>query len=121
VVAELYERRAVAFGTASVEALSGVYAPRSDPLTADQRHVRALAGAGEALRGFQPTVVEVTRVDGAGEQVTLELVDRWSGYEVVPADGGDGRPVPGRAEAPVRMVLVRTADGWRIDSAARLR
>jgi eukaryotic-like serine/threonine-protein kinase len=50
-------------------------------------------------------------------------VDRWADYEVVPADAPEGpaiRTMPGRAESTVRMVLVRTAEGWRIDTAERL-
>ena len=53
----------------------------------------------------------------------MDLVDRWADYEVVPAGAPEGpavRTEPGRRESTVRMVLVRTADGWRIETAQRL-
>ena len=54
----------------------------------------------------------------------MELTDRWPEYEVVATGSGNGGPAlrtgPGRPAAAVRMVLVRTPDGWRIDSAERL-
>jgi hypothetical protein len=68
-------------------------------------------------------VAEVTAVRGTGDRRELDLVDRFAGYDVVPAGEPDGAAVdavPGRADAGVRMVLVRTAQGWRIDTAQRL-
>jgi hypothetical protein len=121
-VGELYERRAQAFGTASAEALDGVYAPGSAVADADEQHARDLAGAGELLRGFAPAVVEVTGVSVSGDVAQLDLVDRWPAYEVAAAGDRDGPPlraVPGRPDTAVRMVLARTADGWRIESAER--
>jgi hypothetical protein len=123
VVDELYERRAAAFASAAPEQLAAVYTAGSPLLGADQDHARGLAAAGEVLRGFAPTVVAVTAVDDGGDRVEMDLVDRWAGYEVVPAlapDGAATRSVPGRAESTVRMVLVRTGEGWRIESAQRL-
>jgi hypothetical protein len=118
VLATLYERRATAFAAASEEEFDGVYAPGSAQLAADRQHVQALAEAGETLRDFAPSVVEVTGVDAGGERVQVDLIDQWPDYTV---DGPAGPHVAaGRAAAPVRMVLVRTADGWRIESAARL-
>jgi len=120
VVAELYGRRARAFETASAEALDGVYARDSPQLAADAEHARALAAAGEVLRGFEPVVVAVTDVTGSGERIEVALVDRWDGYEVVSAaDGAAVRPGAGRPETAVRMTLVRTAEGWRIERAER--
>ncbi|TQN43525.1 serine/threonine protein kinase [Blastococcus colisei] len=123
VVAELYAHRAAAFASGSVERLADVYTEGSGVRTADEEHVRALSAAGEVLRGFAPRVVAVTAAGTPGDRVALDLVDRWADYAVVPAGAPDGpavRTVPGRAEATVRMVLVRTTDGWRIESARRL-
>jgi hypothetical protein len=118
VLASLYERRASAFGAASAEALDGVYAPGSAQLAADRQRVQALGEARETLHGFAPTVVEVTRAAGRGDRVQVDLVDEWPGYTV---DGPAGsRPAAGRPATPVRMVLLRTADGWRIASAERV-
>lgn len=122
-VTELYQRRAEVFATASADGLADVYAPGSPLQAADEEQARALSAAGEVLRGFDPAVVAVTAVGEGTDRVELDLVDRWAGYDVVPAAAPDGpalRTVPGRPEATVRMVLVRTGDGWRIEQARRL-
>jgi hypothetical protein len=121
-VGELYERRAQVFGTASAQELDDVYAAGSAVRAADEQHARELAEAGELLRGFAPAVVAVTGVTVSGDVAELDLVDRWPAYEVVAAGDPDGPPlrtVPGRPDAGVRMVLARTSDGWRIESAER--
>ena len=118
VVAELYGRRAAAFADPVGADLGSVYAPASPLRAADEQHVRELEDAGEVLRDFAPTVVTVTRADVSGDRAEVQLVDRWPDYDVV---GGQGaRVVPGRGDAAVRIVLLRTADGWRIDTAERL-
>ena len=84
--------------------------------------MRELAEAGEVLRGFAPAGVGVTGVGGGGDSGTVDLVCRWPAYEVAAAGDPDGPPVrtvPGRSDTAVRMVLARTADGWRIESAER--
>jgi hypothetical protein len=127
VITELYGRRAAVFAAppadGGTQALGGVYAPGSPQLDADQTQVRALAQAGEMLRGFAPAVVEVTRVSTGGDRVELRLVDRWARYDVVPVGRGQAMPLrtgPGRPAANVRMVLLRTAAGWRIAEVGRL-
>ncbi len=58
----------------------------------------------------------------ADDRVELVLIDRWPAYEVVPAGATGGTALstlPGRPDSEVRMVLVLTDDGWRIDTAAR--
>jgi eukaryotic-like serine/threonine-protein kinase len=123
VVTDLYARRAAAFAGASADGLAEVYTPASPLLVADEAHARGLAAAGEVLRGFAPTVVAVTAVGEGDGRVEMDLVDRWAGYDVVPAGEPDGpavRSEPARPETNVRMVLVLTADGWRIESAQRL-
>jgi hypothetical protein len=124
VVAELYERRAAAFATASVDRLADVYAPGSPVRAADEEHARMLAAAGEVLRGFAPEVAELTAADRTGDRVTLDLVDSWPAYEVVSAAHPDGpalRTGEGRPAAGVRMVVLRAGDGWLIESAERAR
>ena len=123
VVDELYRRRAAAFATRSADALSGVYAPGSAAAAADTGNLAALSAAGEALRGFAPTVVDVSSADVDGDRASLELVDRWPGYAVVPADRPHAAPlrtVEGRGTARVRLVLVHSVAGWRIESGQRL-
>jgi hypothetical protein len=127
VVAALYSRRAAVFATPAADgglhAFGGVYVPDSTEQAADETQIRALAQAGEMLRGFTPTVVAVTRATLTGDRAELLLSDRWTRYDVVPA--GQDRAMPlrtGAARPPtsVRMVLRRTAAGWRIAEAERL-
>ncbi|MGY1887192.1 protein kinase [Blastococcus sp. SYSU DS0753] len=121
-VSELYARRAEGL-SGSPALLRAVHVINSPLLAADEEHARALAAAGEALSGFAPVVDDVTVVESSDFRAELLLTDSWPGYRVVPADRADGpalRTVPGRPEAQVRMVLVRTPEGWRIGSAERL-
>ena len=120
VVEELYERRAEAFSTASAQPLAGVYSDGSDRLAVDTDFVAGLAAAGEVLRGYAPSVVRVTGAEVAGDRAELEVVDRVPAYEVVSVGGSAVRSEPGRGEVTVRMVLRRSADGWRIESAQRV-
>jgi hypothetical protein len=127
VIADLYGRRAAVFAAPATDggeqALAGVYARGSRQQSADEAQVRALAQAGEMLRGFAPTVVEVSRSSTAGDRAELRLVDRWARYDVVPLGQGTAMPLrtgPARPPAKVRMVLVRTAAGWRIADVERL-
>jgi hypothetical protein len=120
VVRGLYERRATAFETGSAVVLDDVYASDSALLSADRQHLEELAAAGELVSGFAPEVVRVTATTVSDDRVELELVDRWPDYAVVArAPTAPLRTAPGRPESQVRMVLVRTAEGWRIDSAVR--
>jgi hypothetical protein len=127
VIADLYGRRAAAFAAPAADggqrALAGVYAPGSRQRSADEAQVRALARAGEMLRGFVPTVVEVTRSSVGGDRAELRLVDRWARYDVVAMGQGTAMPLrtgPARPPAKVRMVLARTAAGWRIADVERV-
>jgi hypothetical protein len=123
VVDELYRRRGAAFAAGSAEALADVYVAASAAAEADAQHLAALTAAGEVLRGFAPTVVRVTAVGADGGRVSLDVVDRRPDYAVVPASRPDDVPVrtvEGRGDAAVRLVLFRTALGWRIESGERL-
>ena len=127
VVTDLYGRRAVVFtappADGGQQALAGVYAPGSTQQAADEAQVRALGQAGEMLRGFAPTVVAVIRASTSGDRTELTLVDRWARYDVVPAGQARAMPLrtgPARPAADVRMVLLRTAVGWRIAEVERL-
>lgn len=123
VLTRLYGLRAEAFTTASVEPLAGVWADGSPQGDADARHARALAEAGERLRGFAPTVADVSVTSTAPGRAELRLTDGWAAYEVVAVDRPEGpalRTEPARPAAPARVVLARTPGGWRIESAERL-
>jgi hypothetical protein len=121
-VADLYAHRAAAFG-GQASALAGVYTTDCPLRAVDEAQVRALATAGERLRGFTPVVVGVSAFRATRGRVELRVTDRWAGYDVVSSAHPDGpalRSGAPRAEAEVRMVLVSTKEGWRIDQAQRV-
>lgn len=120
-VTQLYARRAEALN-GNPAALGDVYAPGSPLRAADAEHARTLTAAGEQLRGFAPAVVELAVVATTEDRAELVLTDRWPDYRVVPAGRPDVeaiRTVVGRPDAEVRMTLLRTPSGWRIESAER--
>ena len=119
-LADLYGRRADAFADPSRADLGSVYTPASPLRAADEQHARELAAAGEALRGFRPEVVVVEAADVSDDRALVDLVDRWPAHDVVAPDGTELRGSPARADTAVRLSLVRTENGWRIDSAERL-
>jgi hypothetical protein len=120
VLADLYGRRADAFANPSDADLGSVYTPASPLRAADEQHARELAAAGEALRGFTPEVVVVNAADASDDRAVVDLVDRWPAHAVVATDGTELRGSPARVDTAVRLGLVRTENGWRIDSAERL-
>ncbi|MGY1752582.1 serine/threonine-protein kinase [Blastococcus sp. SYSU D01042] len=122
-VEELYRLRTEAFAVASADPLARVWAAGSPQGEADAAHARALADAGERLRGFAPAVAEVEVLRLGADRAELRLVDGWPAYEVVRATDPAGvalRPAPARAPAPVRAVLVRAPEGWRLELVERL-
>jgi eukaryotic-like serine/threonine-protein kinase len=118
VVSRLYAERAAALSAGAPDDLGRVYAEGSALLAADRAWLDELRSTRTALQGFAPAVVEVRSARVSEERVHLHLVDRWPDYELT----GDGalRTVPGRGEQAVQMVLLRAADGWRIESARRV-
>jgi hypothetical protein len=121
VVTELYGRRATAFTVPDPGVLTGAYVSGSALLERDAAAVRMLVDAGQALSGYAPRVQRLLEVtpDGA-DRVVLRLVDELPDYRVVPLETPDAAPaqqVPGRGAAEVRLVLQRTAGGWRISDA----
>lgn len=120
VVSTLYGSRAAAFARADPGLLTEVYAPGSALLDRDVAAVRALQDAGQVLSGFAPAVLRVESVTATAQGAELRLVDDLPGYRIAPVDRPDAataEPVRGRGEAVVRIVLERTAAGWRISDA----
>jgi eukaryotic-like serine/threonine-protein kinase len=116
VVAALYEARARAFATASAGALDAVYTEDSRLRGADAAGIAGLRDSGATMRGFAPEVVAIRSATVTGDRAELTLVDRWPGY-TVEGDGRSPERVAATGERPVDMVLVRTDDGWRLDTA----
>jgi hypothetical protein len=123
VVTALYERRAQAYATGAAALFGEVYTSGSPELAADAQHLGALSAAGRLLRGFAPAAGPVREASGTGDRIQLTLVDGWPAYDVVGANAPEGPAVaegPARPSTEVRLSLVRTAAGWRIDRATRI-
>jgi hypothetical protein len=118
-LSELYARRAAAFTTADPTVLPGVDLPGSALLERDTGQVSGLVAARQTLEDFAPQVRRLLSVTPVGEdRVVLRLVDELPGYRVVPVAGpAPVQEVAGRGEAEVRIVVERTAAGWRISDA----
>lgn len=119
VVAQLYAARAAALTGGSPEGLDRVYADGSPLRAADEAWLGRLGNFGTVLEGFGPEVVEVRSARVRGDRVDLELVDRWPAYTLA-REGAVARVQPGREDQRIGMVLLRSADGWRILTARRL-
>jgi hypothetical protein len=122
VLTDLYGRRAAGFAEPSTAQWGGVYTPDSPLRTPDEQYAEELAAARRALRGFAPVVLRVHRAAVSGDRAELDVVDRWPAHEVVDGDDPDGpalRSAAGRPDTAVHLLLVRTADGWRIERARR--
>ncbi|MCZ2837255.1 serine/threonine-protein kinase [Modestobacter sp. VKM Ac-2985] len=121
VLTELYDRRSTAFSEADPTVLAEVHASGSALLARDTDQVVQLVGAGQRLDGFAPRLVRLVEVTAQGPtRVEVRLVDALPAYRVVRAGAAEPvvvAEVPARGEAPVRLVLERTADGWRIADA----
>jgi hypothetical protein len=122
---ELYARRAAAFTAAEPAVLPGAYLPGSALLERDTAQVSRLVAAGQTVEGFAPQVRRLLSVTPDGEdRVVLRLIDELPGYRVVPVAGAgaaSAQEVAGRGEAEVRIVVERTAVGWRISDAQVVR
>ncbi len=119
----LYQRRTLAFETGDSSLLDRVFTSDSPQLVTDRLELDRLSEAGVLLRGFAPEVLGVHDVSVSGDVATLQITDAFEPYETVLAADIHAAPLgehPGRGSAMVVMTLVRTDDGWRIQTAARL-
>jgi hypothetical protein len=121
VIDELYRRRAQAFRTGSGALLGDVYTADSPQMTADEEGLTELLAGDRVVHDFAPRVDRVSAVAVSGDRATVTLVDSWPAYTVVDGGGRVVSRIAARAPTGVRMVLLRTAAGWRIDSAGRTR
>ena len=120
-IGELYRRRAQAFTTGAAPLLAEVYTAASPQLAIDEEGLARLADVGQTVRGFAPRIERVTSVAVTGDRATVALVDSWPAYAVVgPGERGTATAVPARGATAGRMVLARTANGWRIDTVERV-
>jgi len=65
-------------------------------------------------------VDRVSAVTVSGGRAAVALVDSWPAYTVVDDRGRAVATVAARPPTGVRLVLRRTAGGWRIDTVERV-
>ncbi len=117
-VERLAAARAEALGSVSVEGLRSVDETGSPALAADRALVDRLAARGLRLAGLRFTVSRVRVVRAEGPTLTVTARVATSAHRQVGTDGAVVTRVPAGAPRPVRLVLVETADGWRVRSVA---
>jgi len=112
VLRRLDVRRERAWRSRRPALLLSVFAPASQPLTADLRALRAyrergLAVDGARMRFWDPRVVAV-----AADSVRLQVSDRFGPARVL--GGASTTPLPRDRPSRHLITLVDTAAGWRI-------
>ncbi len=120
-VERLAADRAAALGAASTTALAAADEPGSPALAADAALLTRLRQARLRLDGLAFTVTDVRVVDRAArprETLTVSARVATSAHSQVRRDGTVAARVPAAQARAVRLVLVRTAAGWRVRSAS---
>jgi hypothetical protein len=119
-LADLDSARAEAFEKGDEALLGRVYAPGSSALAQDTEALRSIVARGAHRTGGDP-VVEALEVREEGtERVVLRLTERRLPASYVAEDGtvlATNGPVPPHT---LDVILVNTADGWRIAESDRV-
>ncbi|MET4062088.1 serine/threonine protein kinase [Arthrobacter sp. UYP6] len=112
----LAELRSRAFGAADADLLEGVNAPRSPAMETDQAEIAKLEAAGTVLSGLAVEVLSagpaLPRQEG---RVSVRAAVSTSGYTESEPGGGRVRNVAAVSRQDVVLVMLNTADGWRIE------
>ncbi|MCC3270539.1 serine/threonine protein kinase [Arthrobacter gengyunqii] len=112
----LAELRARAFTAADADLLTGINTPRSPAMQADQAEISKLEAAETVLSGLAVEVVSAgPAVPGQDGRVSVRAAVSTSAYAERDARGGMVRNVAAVSSQDVVLVMVRTADGWRIE------
>lgn len=113
VVRELMQRRADAYARGSPAALVGVHRAGSASLTADRALLRSWSARGLRVNDAVVRVAGVRPLHRRAGRVVLRVVHRLGAAVAVGHDGAR-RALPRDRPQAHRVVLVRTAGGWRI-------
>jgi len=113
VVRELMQRRADAYARGSPAALVGVHRAGSASLTADRALLRSWSARGLRVHDGVVRVAGVRPLHRSPGRVVLRVVHQL-GAAVAVGHDGTRRALPRDGPQAHRVVLVRTAGGWRI-------
>ena len=113
VLSDLDDVRAEAFATADPEILDRVYVSGSAARDVDAARIRDYQLRGAHVVGADLIVLSCHVKDASADRVSLDVIDRLAAADVVWADGTT-RALPRDLPTQRVVMLVRTADGWRI-------
>lgn len=115
-VRALAELRARAFTAADAALLTDINVPRSPAMEADQSEISKLEVSGTVLSGLAVKIVSAgPAVPGQEGRVSIRAAVSTSAYAERDARGATVRNVAAVSNQDIVLVLVRTADGWRIE------
>ena len=115
VVTGLDAARTRVFATGRPAGLTAVYEEGSELLQDDAAVLADLRARHVTVRGLAHRVLSVDGLVSSGDRVTLSVRQSLSPYVLVDARGTVVERHTAGPVLKVRMVLVRTPDGWRVD------
>ena len=115
VVEGLDALRAEAFATGDADLLEGVYLPGSAALADDRTALGRLIAQGATAQGLRHQMRAVAVEAVRSDRVELLLTESLPPYRVV---GEQVQLVPAGGLSRHRMVLIKVAQGWRIEQVA---
>jgi uncharacterized protein YigA (DUF484 family) len=92
----------------------GLWVPGSPAARQHEVALGVLADQGLAYRGVLLGFERVRLVAADADRVQVDALSSASAYDVVDRAGAVVQHVEGSASVPVRLVLERTPDGWRL-------
>ena len=113
VVRDLMQRRAAAYARGRPAEFAGVYRTGSMAMAADRALLRSWTARDLRVDGALVRVAAVRPLHRSPGRVVLRVVHRLGSAVAVRSDGAR-RALPRDRPQAHRVVLVRTADGWRI-------
>jgi hypothetical protein len=121
VVQQLSSARAAAFASGDAAMLASTTAPGSPADVAARADLATLHGRTLAYRGLALRVRSAHVRSGSTGRVVVDVVTDVSGYDVVDGRGVVRRHEAARPGTTSRLVLLATAQGWRVTDVADTR
>jgi eukaryotic-like serine/threonine-protein kinase len=121
VMTQLERRRARAYTSGDVTLLDDVYAPSSPTGESDRLALARMSRGDRRVQGFRAYVEAVVVIATTDNRTTLRVTDALTSYDVIGPNGDVLRRGTGRPSREWRVVLVKSADRWRIWSVSPTR
>ena len=114
-LAELDHDRATAFARVDPALLDRVYVRGSEARTADAATIADHRRRGARVVGAELRILSCRVLSSSGSRIRLDVVDRLARARVV-WDDGSTTMLPHDEPSRRIVTLVRTAEGWRVDT-----